>query len=234
MSDDSLSDLFTCIAFDPGGTTGWGLVSCYPEAINEPGYKILDNIVFWACGQFSGPHCIQANDMMDLVAAWPRSSAIVMEDFLLRQFRMDRTLLDPIRVMERFDQLLYNWDLEYLENVRRARDGSIAIDGPAQTRQSFKQQPAMAMTTMTDARLKNIEDAAAAAINVVAGGGAAAALRGTKVPSFYTATAGRPHARDAIRHVLTFMRRERAARLERPSHSLYLPGWTPPSRRAVA
>jgi hypothetical protein len=79
----------------------------------------------------------------------------------------------------------------------------------------------MAMTTMTDARLLAAEQSLAAVRGVTAGAGGG----GKAGFGFYSATAGRPHARDALRHVFTFAQRERAARLGKPPTSLYLPGW---------
>lgn len=220
-AEDEFSHLFTCIAFDPGGTTGWALVCCHVEAMQDREYKILDNITFWACGQLVGPFAKQANEMMDLVVAWPRNSAVVSEDFLLRQFRMDRTLLDPVRMNERFAQLLYNYDIKQQEIER------LPAHMRYPPREPFLQQPAMAMTTMTDARLKAAEESVAFARGVGAAGAGGAGGVGSRGYGFYSATAGRPHARDALRHAFTFMRRERHARLGNPPTSLYLPGWVP-------
>jgi hypothetical protein len=255
MEQEDINELFACIAFDPGGTTGWALVTCYQEAINYAGYSILDNLVFWACGQYTGPFASQANEMMGLVAAWPRDTAVVMEDFLLRQFRMDRTLLDPVRVMERFDQLLFNHD-QAEEDKRLARLNGQYAGGAGREvgrspselpslgtfvrrapRTAFLQQPSMAMTTMTDARLQLAEESVAASRGGAAGG--ARGLAGSGY-GFFTATKGRPHARDALRHAFTFMRRERSARLGmggplgRKRHSLYVPNWSPPQQAATA
>jgi hypothetical protein len=105
----------TVIAIDPGGTTGWSLISVHPQALTEPNADFLENIFNHQHGQvdcgshrgnlgtslhdgistdgeFSGIY-----DLAELVASWP-VAAVVIEDFTLRQFRMDRDLLSPVRV----------------------------------------------------------------------------------------------------------------------------------------
>lgn len=103
------------IALDPGGTTGWSLITVHPEAITEPKADLFDNIFTHKHGQvdcgshrgnlgdslhdgistegeFSGVY-----DLVEFIRAWP-SAAIVVEDFNLRQMRMDRELLSPVRI----------------------------------------------------------------------------------------------------------------------------------------
>lgn len=100
-----------------------------------------------------------ASELLHLVDGWP-GAAIVVEDFILRKFDQGRDILAPVRVMEKFEFGL--WVL--------GRDG-----------QSFRQQPSMAKTTVTDDRLK--------------------AWR------LYRREGGMNHARDADRHAITFLRR---------------------------
>lgn len=105
----------TVIALDPGGTTGWSLISVHPEALTEPNADFLDNIFVHQHGQvdcgthrgnlasslhdgisvdgeFSGVY-----DLAHFIESWP-VAAIVIEDFQLRTMRMDRELLSPVRV----------------------------------------------------------------------------------------------------------------------------------------
>jgi hypothetical protein len=105
----------TVIAVDPGGTTGWSLISVHPQALTEPKADFLDNIFEHQHGQvdcgthrgnlasslhegistdgeFSGIY-----DLTQFIEAWP-VAAVVIEDFTLRQFRMDRELLSPVRI----------------------------------------------------------------------------------------------------------------------------------------
>ena len=103
------------IAIDPGGTTGWSLITVHPEALIEPQADIFDNIFIHQHGQvdcgmhrgnldsslhdgistegeFSGVY-----DLVEFIKVWP-SAAVVIEDFTLRQMRMDRELLSPVRI----------------------------------------------------------------------------------------------------------------------------------------
>jgi len=119
------------IAFDPGGVTGWAVMRIHPLSLTEPGsYSILDNIEFLQLGQIVGGEREQVDAMLGLYEQWP-GAATVIEDFILRQFRMDRALLSPVRLTAAF----------------RYAVG----EGPAA--RSFVQQPSLAMTTMTDERL---------------------------------------------------------------------------------
>jgi hypothetical protein len=103
------------IAIDPGGTTGWSLISVHPESLTEPNADFLDNIFIHQHGQvdcgshrgnlasslhsgistdgeFSGVY-----DLAEFIKSWP-VAAVVIEDFTLRTMRMDRELLSPVRV----------------------------------------------------------------------------------------------------------------------------------------
>lgn len=159
---------YTCVAFDPGGTTGWAVFTIYPDAMKDPEYKILHNVVSWNCGQFTGSENQQLDEMLDLCAAWDEAD-IVSEDFILRQYRKDRELLTPVRL---------NAGLEY--GLWLAADRKAELVRPI-----YLQQPSLAKSTMTDPRLKEA--------------------------GYLEPTAGTPHARDAVRHALTFLRRRKAA-----------------------
>lgn len=245
-------ELWTAIAYDPGGTTGWALLCLYPEALN-PGYRILDNVVFWTCGQFIGSTLQQGREMALLAAAWPMAH-LVMEDFILRTFRMDRVLLEPIRVTESFAASLAaleqavccgQWAKHKCSNeinlagypprsepvlpeqiARLWKTGSLGANNaaPAGLQGYHLQQPSLAMSTMTDERLRSAEEAVSEGVRRGAAG--SGGLGGTGL-GFYSATRGLPHARDAVRHVLTFARREAQARSR--GKSLHLPGgvWRP-------
>jgi hypothetical protein len=105
----------TVIAIDPGGTTGWSLISVHPESLIQSNADFLDNIFNHMHGQvdcgsrrgnlhsslhdgistdgeFSGIY-----DLAEFIKCWP-VAAVVIEDFTLRQLRMDRELLSPVRV----------------------------------------------------------------------------------------------------------------------------------------
>lgn len=234
--EEDRTDLFTVIAYDPGGTTGWALLSLYPEAVN-PGYRILDNVVFWTCGQFVGRTVAQGREMALLAAAWP-SAHIVVEDFILRTYRQDRVLLEPVRVTSSFEASLASleqavccgqWAKHKCTNdinligypPRSSEVQQNQVDrwwrgeGP-QPHGYFLQQPGLAMSTMTDDRLQAAERAMHSAAGV---GGAGL--------GFFSATKGLQHARDAVRHALTFARREAQARTRGKSYVLPTGRWGP-------
>lgn len=166
--------MWTCIGLDPGGTTGWCLLRIHDIAMRSPDYRILENIASWSAGQISGSLGHQIDKLVDLVDAWP-DAEIVGEDFLLRQLRGGRELLDPVRIIEPL-----KWWLE--RGGRRAWDVEEGEDW--KPRELHLQQPALAMTTITDERLK-----AAGVLHL---------------------TNGQPHARDGMRHALTWARRRKA------------------------
>jgi hypothetical protein len=124
--DDSEIDYnrATVIAVDPGGTTGWSLISVHPGCLVEADAPVLDNIQLHQHGQvdcgsrrgnlattlhpdistdgeFSGVY-----DVAKLCEQWP-SAAVVIEDFHLRQFRKDRDLLSPVRITAALEYLIW-------------------------------------------------------------------------------------------------------------------------------
>lgn len=138
----------TVIAIDPGGTTGWSLISVHPESLTEPNADFLDNIFLHQHGQvdcgvhrgnlhaslhagistdgeFSGIY-----DLAKLIESWP-VAAVVIEDFHLRQQRKDRDLLSPVRITSALGYAMWLAGREY-----------------------HVQTPADAKTTCSDYRLK--------------------------------------------------------------------------------
>lgn len=148
----------TVISYDTGGTTGWSLFSVHPDALLYPDVMILDNITHFAFGQMVGNEYLQVDAMRDLADKWP-GAALVLEDFILRRFDMSRNTLAPVRLNAAFR---YEMSL-------------------APTRYVYLQSSSLALTTITDERLKAL--------------------------GFWERTAGLVHARDAIRHGLTFLKR---------------------------
>lgn len=146
--DEITYDAATVIAIDPGGTTGWSLISVHPQCLIEPDAAVLDNIFQHQHGQvdcgshrgnlgtslhsgistdgeFSGVY-----DLAKFIHGWP-CAAVVIEDFILRQHRMDRDLLSPVRVTSALGYCLW----------RKGRDYHV-------------QTPADAKSVCTDERLK--------------------------------------------------------------------------------
>lgn len=136
------------IAIDPGGTTGWSLISVHPESLTAPNAEFLDNIFIHQhgevdCGsrrgnldsslhvgvsthgEFSG-----AYDLAEFIQTWP-SAAVIIEDFNLRTFRKDRDLLSPVRLTAAIGAIIWKEGRDY--HVQSAND---------------------AMNTCSDARLR--------------------------------------------------------------------------------
>jgi hypothetical protein len=149
IKDDEITyDCATVIAIDPGGTTGWSLISVPPEALCESDVPVLSNI--WThehgqvdCGSHRGNLGTSLHpgistdgefsgvfDLAKFIRAWP-VAAVVIEDFQLRTMRMDRDLLSPVRVTSALGYELWKTGRDY-----------------------HTQTPADAMRTCTDDRLK--------------------------------------------------------------------------------
>lgn len=131
IKDEEITyDQATVIAVDPGGTTGWSLISIPPEALCESDVTILDNI--WThqhgqvdCGSYRGNLATSLHpgistdgefsgvyDLAKFIRAWP-CAAVVIEDFNLRQLRMDRDLLSPVRVTAALGYELWKMGKDY-------------------------------------------------------------------------------------------------------------------------
>lgn len=142
--------------FDPGGVTGWAVVSVHPVAVIDPKYRITENITHLAVGHFTGSEFDMVDSMVDLCNAWPEA-AHGTESFILMTANISEVVLAPVRL---------NAALRY---------------GLGRKVKLWKQMPALAKTTMTDERLRDI--------------------------GLYEQTVGKEHGRDALRHALTFWRR---------------------------
>lgn len=153
---EHVEGLYTTIAFDPGGTTGWSLTQVWLEALRSPEYRIMDNVHFWTAGEFIGSVASQAEQMVDLVQCWP-GSHVVMEKFVLYKLQAD---LRPVSIIGAYEAL-------------------VSRDVPGKT--MIYQMPALAMETISDDRLKAM--------------------------GWWGALVGKEHARDAVRHNLTWLRR---------------------------
>lgn len=162
---DGTSADATVVAFDPGGTTGWAVVSVHPDSLLLSDVRIIDNISHFACGQFIGNEFLQVDQMVELADDWP-GAAILCEDFTLRKFSMSPDLLSSPRICAAFRYAMHT---DYRSNGR-----------PTRVR---LQQPNLALTTVTDARLKSFR-------------------RG-----LYESTVGKEHSRDALKHAITYLKR---------------------------
>jgi hypothetical protein len=149
----------TVVWFDPGGTSGWAVFSVHPQALVDPAYLLLQNITLFTCGQFTGAEAEMLDAMLELCDAWP-DAAIGSEQFKLRKFSQDDNLL----VLERLNAVL-SYELR-----RHGRDRKLHL-----------QQPSLAFTTVTDARMQ--------------------------AWGYWSRTEGMDDARSATKHALTFLKR---------------------------
>lgn len=149
--------VYTVVSLDPGGTTGWCVLGVHSDAVSsgDPEIKILDNIEFWAAGQYTGQEFDQVDEIVALIAAWP-TARLVSEQFTLRT----RVTSSEVFSLERMNSMI-GWAIR--------------------PRYLVLQQPSLAMTTITDERQKDM---------------------GMWIP-------GQEHARDATKHGLTFLKRQR-------------------------
>ena len=126
------------LTFDPGQTTGWSLL-ILPRRIQGkdvfswPLDAILASKVQWIHGEINTLGCEDeaAFQMGKIAGAWP-SAAIVIEDFILRAERKEksRELLSPVRLIAKLESYLWH-----------------------QQRKAFKQDPSQALPIVTNNRL---------------------------------------------------------------------------------
>lgn len=181
LEEEITYDDATVIALDPGGTTGWSLISVVPEVLitDDPSAFILDNITTHQHGQVDcGSHRGNLGtslhpgisthgensgiyDLTQFIQSWP-CAAVVIEDFNLRQLRMDRELLSPVRITSAIGFAIWKDGRDY--HVQSAGD---------------------AKRICSDSRLKEWR--------------------------MYESDGALRHARDADRHALLFLRKAKAS-----------------------
>jgi len=131
-------------------------MSVHPEALEDHDYPILTNITFWQQGEIAEANEIRQTDVIaEFMEAWP-NAAILFEDFHLRTLAAE---LSPVRIT--------------------AMATYIAQTHFIPPRPVFLQTSSLAMSTVTDSRLK----------------------------SWGLYKRGQGHARDAERHAIVFLRR---------------------------
>lgn len=158
------SAVVTSIWFDPGVKTGWSVFTVWREAMERADYPILGNVLSWSAGWFTGTEFEITNQMVDLVEAWDEGAHVGYEDFTIRKLG-GRELLSSPRIAARFQDRM---------DVAGRR-----VETP--------QMPSLAMTTVTDDRLRRW--------------GFWASLPGTD----------NSHARDAVAHNITWLKRAKEA-----------------------
>jgi hypothetical protein len=166
------------LAIDPGGTTGWCVLQVHPAALVDDRYSILGNIQLMTAGEVTGSEARQVYELLNMAREWP-SAAIVVEDFILRNFQQSRDLLAPVRITAAL-----KWSLWCGLTVGDKTANKVSTFPDRPIRPVYTQTPEEAKTTCSDERLK----------------------------SWHLYAASSPHARDAKRHALLFMRRTKAKR----------------------
>lgn len=152
---DGDPEQYIVLALDPGGSTGWSVFGVHPEAMTgDPEFRVLDNVLWWTAGEFTGKQDDQIDQIVALVGSWP-SARLVTEDFAIRQVGV---LLDPAEI-------------------------NAAVRWATRPRYWVKQHSNLAMKTVTDDRQK---------------------AWGFWIP-------GQEHARDAVKHSITFLKRRKEA-----------------------
>jgi hypothetical protein len=199
--------LYTVIAIDPGGTTGWCVMSTFPVVMGPPPFDR------WLRERGATLPSTEADRL-----AWKQELANAagfkllenIAHFEVGQFSGDEDdqadaicelisawPVESVILLERFKLRTYRMDDALLSPVRMnaiIQNRIRRLDIPGRNPRSVKrrpvyQDPPMALNSVTDDRLRSWW------------GG-----------RLFNATRGLPHGRDATRHALTYLRREREAR----------------------
>jgi hypothetical protein len=98
MNEEDCEHGFQVVSFDPGGTTGWAVISVHPDAVGpDPEVHIVGeygNVLWWTAGEFTGKQDDQADAMVSLCEEWPEAH-LVTENFKLRQLNAE---LSPVEL----------------------------------------------------------------------------------------------------------------------------------------
>jgi len=96
----------TLISIDPGGTSGWSVLSVHPEALCVPGVAILPNVLHWSHGQIVGDENEQTAQILGIVDSWP-GCYVLVEDFILKTSISGREVLSPVRITAKLEYALW-------------------------------------------------------------------------------------------------------------------------------
>lgn len=108
-------DTLAILGFDPGGTTGWSLLTLPTILDGRDVFSwrlniILENAISWEHGELNtnGEEDASAYHMAKMCKSQP-TAAIVIEDFILRVERKEksRELLSPVRLTAKLDAHLW-------------------------------------------------------------------------------------------------------------------------------
>lgn len=109
----------TVLAIDPGGTTGWCVLSVDRGGF-EPGEKLLPHVCYRATGHIYGAGLRDqrenevVRDILELISHWPQA-VVVMEDFIPMRPSREREYLSPVRIADKVEYALWEKDWPPLE-----------------------------------------------------------------------------------------------------------------------
>lgn len=140
----AVSGWATTVWVDPGGATGWGVISVNP-AVLVGDEAIWANIEHWACGESNGNENQMSSEMLQLYDVW-EDAAIGIEKFTIRKFLQHDEFLSPVRVRSKIEYGL--WLMEKWAAEEEGRD-------MGRGRYLWSQDPSLAKRTLTDDRQRS-------------------------------------------------------------------------------
>lgn len=132
------------VAFDPGGTIGWGHLTLDRRAFSRPENKALKYLKHWECGEYAGNENEQVeqasrliwrarfgdmpyNNTIDVVVSGFSRADVLSEDFELTQLIGGNNLLSPVRINAKLDWECHRWGLK-LNFQRRSMRTAVTPD----------------------------------------------------------------------------------------------------------
>lgn len=122
------------LALDPGGTTGWCVMSIKPRELLSNSKDLHKAVTHFACGQIHGSEDEQIDQVVELADMWPEA-AVISESFHQRISSPDletNVAYSPVRI-----NAVLRWWLA------------------TEDRFLYKQSPGMAKSTWGDERLRD-------------------------------------------------------------------------------
>ena len=135
----------TTVWVDPGGTTGWGVLSVDPTVLVRS-YPIEKGIEHWVCGDTHHNEDQMASEMLELYDLWD-DAAIGIEKFVIRKFLQHHEFLSPVRIRAKIEYGL--WLMEKWAAAEDERE-------MGRPRTLWSQDPSLAKRTLTDDRQREV------------------------------------------------------------------------------
>lgn len=127
----------TTVWLDPGGTTGWGVMSVEPSVLLSMNKPLHRNISHWVCGEMTGNENQMTSESLQLFDAW-EDAAWGIERFHVRQLAVE---ISPATVTAKIE-----YGLWLMEKWAAEEEGRPIGRG----RYVFKQEPSLAKRTLPD------------------------------------------------------------------------------------